>query len=152
MTQGQHRPILIVEDNDEDFEATMWVLRKSPIPIPVVRCRDGEEAIHFVNGLEGDEDASLVPAIALLDLQLPQADGHHVLKRIKASALLGSLPVIIVTSSLRPRDVDNSYRLGANSYAVKPATLTKLRELVERLIEYWFHVVQLPRPGGRHAN
>jgi DNA-binding response OmpR family regulator len=154
MNLHHHRPILIVEDNDEDFEATMWALRKSRFEVPIIRCKDGEDALSYLENRQrsGEEKTSPVPAIILLDLNLPRTDGREVLKRIKTSVRLSSLPVVVVTTSASNSDVEASYKLGANSYVVKPVSMVKLREMVEGLIEYWFLLVRLPQSEGRDGS
>jgi CheY-like chemotaxis protein len=147
MNLRHHRPILIVEDSDEDFEATMWAFQKSRFDIPVIRCKDGEDALSHLENLHkcGEEKPSAVPAIILLDLNLPRTDGREVLKRIKSSVGLSSLPIIVITSSASNSDVEACYKLGANSYVVKPVNMVRLREMVKGLIEYWFLLVLLPQ-------
>jgi CheY-like chemotaxis protein len=154
MNSLDRRPILIVEDNDEDFEATMWVLRKSAYDVPVVRCKDGSEAVAYLdkNDATTGGASAPIPAIVLLDLNMPRMDGRQVLKHIKTSANLSSLPVIVVTTSAMSGDVTSCYRLGANSYVVKPVNMVKLREMVNGLIDYWFGLVQLPQSEGRNEN
>jgi len=152
MRQISRRPILIVEDSDEDFEAAVWALGKAAVTIPVVRCKDGEQAIDYLEnaGTDGatDEgiDAPPYPAIVFLDLNLPRSDGNQVLTHIKASRRLKSLPVVVITTSKLRRDVQACYRLGANSFVAKPVSMVKLRELMAVLAEYWFSLVLLPEP------
>jgi CheY-like chemotaxis protein len=152
MSQTARRPILIVEDSDEDFEATVWALGKASITIPVVRCKDGEQAIYYLENARAEEaqdeaiDAPPFPAIVFLDLNLPRSDGNEVLTHIKATRRLRSLPVIVITTSKLRRDVQSCYRLGANSFVVKPVSMVKLRELMAVLAEYWFSLVLLPEP------
>ena len=152
MSQISRRPILIVEDSDEDFEAAVWALEKAAVTIPVVRCKDGEEAIDYLDNArthkapDGAMDAPRFPAIVFLDLNLPRSDGNQVLAHIKTSRRLRSLPVIVVTTSKRRRDVQTCYQLGANSFVVKPVSMVTLRELMAALAEYWFSLVLLPEP------
>lgn len=140
------RPILIVEDSDEDFEATLWALKKASIEIPIVRCKDGELAIDYLekHGKYAAGNASGFPAIVLLDLNLPRMKGQQVLKHIKTSDHLRLLPVVVVTSSKSREDIQSSYQNGGNSYVVKPVGSAKLRELVNDLVEYWYRLSLLP--------
>jgi CheY-like chemotaxis protein len=152
MSQTARRPILIVEDSDEDYEAAVWALGKAAVTVPVVRCKDGEQAIYYLENVgtdartDGATDAPLFPAIVFLDLNLPLSDGNHVLAHIKASRRLKSLPVIVITTSRLRRDIQTCYRLGANSFVEKPVSMVKLRELMAVLAEYWFSLVLLPEP------
>ncbi len=141
------RPILIVEDSDEDFEATQWALRKSSYELSIFRCRDGEQAIDYLEhrGEFAEMEGGNLPALILLDLNLPRTDGRQVLEHIKASERLKQVPVVVVTTSANPVDVENCYRFGANSYLQKPVNMTKLREMLQSLIDYWFRLVLLPR-------
>jgi CheY-like chemotaxis protein len=139
-------PILIVEDSDEDFAATLWVFKKSSVDVPIVRCKDGEQAIDYLEkrGKYSASDATQTPAIILLDLNLPRTNGHQVLKHIKTSERLRRLPVIVLTSSARTEDVQACYQNGSNSYMVKPIGIAKLREMVGDLVDYWFRLSLLP--------
>ena len=143
------RPILIVEDSDEDFEATLWALRKSAVEVPISRCRDGEQALDYLEhrGRFADIEEERLPALILLDLNLPRTDGREVLEHVKASAKLRKVPVVVLTTSANPLDVETCYRFGANSYLLKPVSMQKLREMVQSLIEYWFRIVLLPENG-----
>jgi CheY-like chemotaxis protein len=140
------RPILIVEDSDEDFAATMWALEKASTAIPIIRCKNGELAIDYLErrGEYVGGKATPFPAIILLDLNLPRTNGHQVLKHIKTSDHLKRLPVIVLTSSKSRADIESCYQNGSNSYVAKPIGIAKLRELLDGLVEYWFRLSLLP--------
>jgi CheY-like chemotaxis protein len=146
MSLIDHRPILIVEDSDEDFAATMWALERASIKIPIVRCKDGELAIDYLErrGKYAAGNAPPLPAVILLDLNLPRTNGHQVLKHIKTSNRLKILPVIVFTSSKAREDIQPCYQNGSNSYLAKPLGMTELRKLVDDLAEYWFRLSLLP--------
>ena len=146
MSLIDHRPILIVEDSDEDFAATMWALERASIKIPIVRCKDGELAIDYLErrGKYAAGNAPPLPAVILLDLNLPRTNGHQVLKHIKTSNRLKILPVIVFTSSKAREDIQSCYQNGSNSYLAKPLGMTELRKLVDDLAEYWFRLSLLP--------
>jgi CheY-like chemotaxis protein len=141
-----HRPILIVEDSDEDFAATLWALEKASIKIPIVRCKDGELAIDYLEkrGNFAASEAPPLPAIILLDLNLPRTNGHQVLKHIKTSNRLKILPVIVFSSSKASEDIRSCYQNGSNSYLAKPIGIAELRKLMNDLAEYWFRLSLLP--------
>jgi CheY-like chemotaxis protein len=141
-------PILIVEDSDEDFAATLWAFKKCSLSVPIVRCKDGEQAVDYLEkrGNYTAPTATEFPAIVLLDLNLPRVNGHGVLKHIKASEGLRQLPVIVLTSSARMEDVQACYQNGSNSYLVKPIGMANLREMVCDLVDYWFRLSLLPYP------
>ena len=146
MNVVDHRPILIVEDSDEDFAATLWAFEHASVKVPLVRCKDGEEAIDYLEKLGKQAAMNLThfPAIILLDLNLPRTTGYQVLKHIKTSNRLRVLPVIVVTSSKSREDIQSCYQNGSNSYVVKPLGIAKLRDLVQGLVEYWFRLSLLP--------
>ncbi len=148
------RPILIVEDSDEDFQAIMWAWRKGQLRAPVVRSKDGEDALDrvFRRGEYAGSDPSLAPALVVLDLNLPRTHGRAVLASIKRDADLKTTPVVILTTSQNPQDVEVCYREGANSYIVKPGQINRLLEILQKIEGYWMDVVRLPQPGGMHAD
>lgn len=142
-----NQPILLVEDSPEDFEATRRALNKSGLKNPIYRCADGDEALDFLyrRGEYGDAAKAPRPGIILLDLNLPGTDGREVLSEIKKDDLLKQIPVIVLTTSTDDRDVDACYRAGANSYIQKPVDMDGFIRAIERLNDFWFEVVILPR-------
>jgi two-component system, response regulator len=138
--------ILIVEDNPEDFEACVYALRKH-INEPIVHCSDGDEALkyltHFKTMNAKTKEASL-PSLIFLDLNLPSMDGRLVLSAIKSDAQLRKIPIVILTTSNTPQDVDFCYLNGANSYLVKPVNLSQFVTSVGDVVRYWFSTVVLP--------
>lgn len=147
------RPILIVEDSDEDFGAMMRAWRKVGIQTSVVRCAAGEQALDCLlrRGKYAGLRDSNVPAMVILDLNLPRTDGRSVLAEIKRHNHLKRLPVIALTTSSNPNDVAACYRDGANSYILKPVNLARLREILQKTVAYWMDVVHLPQPGEIHG-
>jgi CheY-like chemotaxis protein len=143
-----------VEDSDEDFQAIMWAWRKGQLRAPVVRSKDGEDALDrvFRRGEYAGSDPSLAPALVVLDLNLPRTHGRAVLASIKRDADLKTTPVVILTTSQNPQDVEVCYREGANSYIVKPGQINRLLEILQKIEGYWMDVVRLPQPGGMHAD
>ena len=144
--ESQH-PILLVEDSPEDREATIRALKRSGIANPIYCCASGDEALDYLHRREKYEQSSLAPRpnIILLDLNMPGTDGREVLAEIKASDALKSIPVIILTTSTDVRDVTSCYQMGANSYVKKPVDLEGFMLSVQRLKDYWFEVVVLPK-------
>lgn len=142
--------ILVVEDSDEQFTAVQRAFRKSEIVNPVARCSDGDEALDFLfrtGRFAGDVDLP-VPAVVLLDLNLPGTDGRDVLERIKADPDLRKIPVVILTTSASPSDIQLCYREGASSYIIKPIRFDDFLKKVRTLKEYWFETVALPTHSG----
>jgi two-component system response regulator len=144
-----NQPILLVEDSPEDFETTQRAFRKSGLKNPILLCADGDEALDFLHrrGRFADPASSPRPGIILLDLNLPGTDGRQVLEEIKSTDALKQIPVIVLTTSDDERDVAACYRAGANSYVQKPVNMDGFMRAIERLNDYWFEVVILPRHG-----
>ena len=130
--------LLIVEDGDEDFDVLRLALRDAGVTNELVRCADGDEALAYL----ARKDAR--PALILLDLNLPGLDGREVLRELRASASLRTIPVMVLSTSNSPRDVELCYREGANCYAVKPIGLDKLERLVRLIKEFWLEAMELP--------
>jgi CheY-like chemotaxis protein len=139
-----NQPILLVEDSPEDLETTERAFRKSGLKNPILRCCDGDEALDFLFRRGSFADAPR-PGVILLDLNLPGTDGREVLAEIKASSHLKHIPVIVLTTSSDDRDVRACYQAGASSYIQKPVDLDGFMRAIERLNDYWFEVVILPR-------
>ncbi len=132
------RPILLAEDNPNDAELTLTALESAHIANPVVHARDGVEALDFLHhrGAYTDRPPT-APAVVLLDLKMPRIDGHEVLLQIRGDPDLRSLPVVVLTSSREEIDLVESYRLGANSYVVKPVRYEEFVAAVARLGIFW---------------
>jgi len=139
--------ILLVEDNPQDLELALRALRKANFSNRIQVARDGAEALDFIfcEGVHQDRKIEDVPKVILLDLKLPKIDGLEVLKRIKDDARTSSIPVVILTSSREQRDVVESYRLGVNSYIVKPVNFEGFATAVRDLGMYWLLLNQPPR-------
>lgn len=124
--------ILLVEDNPNDVELTLHAIRKNHISNRIHVVRDGAEALEFIfcTGAYAERKIQETPKVILLDLKLPKVDGLEVLQRIKADPRTRATPVVVLTSSREERDVVESYRLGVNSYIVKPVDFKKFTEAV----------------------
>jgi two-component system, response regulator len=138
------QPILLVEDSPEDFETAERAFRRSGLKNPIIRCADGDEALELLFRRGRFADAPR-PGVVLLDLNLPGTDGREVLAEIKADPQLKHIPVIVLTTSSDDRDVQACYQAGASSYIQKPVDLEGFMRAIERLNDYWFEVVILPK-------
>ena len=141
--------IMLVEDNQDDYEATVRILRKHHFVEPIQWCRSGQDALDYLHR-KGDYvaiPAAPQPGLILLDLNMPGIDGRHVLDLIKTDAALRSIPVVILTTSTDEKDIEHCYRVGANSYIQKPVSLERLTESIRIIKEYWFGVAILPSNG-----
>ena len=138
--------ILLVEDNPRDAEMTLRALRKHNLANNVHHVQDGAEALAFIFGTPpyADRKRGIGPKVVLLDLKLPKVDGLEVLKKMKADEQTRMIPIVVMTSSREDRDLVESYRLGVNSYIVKPVQFDKFLESVKQLGLYWLLVNQTP--------
>jgi two-component system response regulator len=145
---NQKRSILLVEDNPDDEELTLRALSRNLIANDVVVAHDGEEALDFIfgRGAWAGRDPTELPALILLDLNLPVLDGLGVLRQIRADERTRRAPVVILTSSSEQRDLVRSYDLGANSYVRKPVEFEEFVEAVRQLGVYWLVLNELPVP------
>ncbi|HZC35264.1 MAG TPA: response regulator [Chthoniobacterales bacterium] len=139
--------ILLVEDNPHDAELTLRALRKRRLANSVLHVKDGEEAIHwlFGSGPHADRDMNHKPKLVLLDLKLPKIDGLEVLRQLRAREETKLIPVVILTSSREEQDVVESYKLGVNSYIVKPVNFDNFSEAVALAGHYWLLINQEPK-------
>ncbi|KAA0214726.1 response regulator [bacterium] len=115
------KPILLVEDNEDDVELILHAFRRTNLANEVVVARDGQQALDFLHRRgEYASRPDINPGLVLLDLKLPKVDGLAVLKDIKATKSLKRLPVVVFTSSREEKDQLESYDFGVNAYVVKP--------------------------------
>ena len=130
--------ILLIEDNPDDVELTLYAFKKNNIANPVEVVRDGQEALDylFYKGKYSNSTHPL-PGLILLDLKLPKVDGIEILKKVKHDRRLKLIPVIVITSSEEDRDVIESYDLGVNSYIRKPVDFDQFVETVKNIGLYW---------------
>ena len=131
--------ILLVEDNPDDAKLTLLALDKNHLANRVYHVKDGEEALDFLFGREKFKDRNSVgfPKVVFLDLKLPKVSGLEVLQEIRKSETTCLIPVVVLTSSREDQDVIDSYKLGVNSYIVKPVDFDKFMNAVAELGLYW---------------
>jgi two-component system response regulator len=139
--------ILLVEDNRDDEELTLRALKKNNVANRVVVARDGEEALDYLFGTGAYIGRNLrdTPTMILLDLKLPKIDGLEVLRRLRANENTRYTPVVILTSSKEEKDRLQGYKLGVNSYVVKPVDFHQFSEAINYLGLYWL-VLNEPPP------
>jgi CheY-like chemotaxis protein len=147
--KDQYQPsrLLIVEDSDEYFEVLSRIIeRVSDRAISISRCIDGDDALDYLNhqGLYIDVGARPNPDLMILDLNLPGTDGREVLATIEQTKNLKTIPVVVLTTSANPKDIEACYQSGANSYLLKPMRIEELRDLMRITIDYWFEATILP--------
>jgi two-component system, response regulator len=138
--------ILLVEDNPTDAELTMRALRRNNLANRLHWAKDGEEALEllFRSGAQAGADTAAPPKLIMLDIKMPKVDGIEVLRRLKQDAATRTIPVVVMTSSNEERDVVESYRLGVNSYIVKPVQFDAFLETVAKIGLYWMLTNRVP--------
>jgi len=131
--------ILLVEDNPRDVELTLRALKKHNLANKVHVVKDGAEALDYIfaTGIYAERNIHDHPRVILLDLKLPKVDGMEILRRIRADERTKTIPVVVLTSSQEERDIVESYKLGVNSYIVKPVDFDKFLSTVQELGLYW---------------
>ncbi len=143
---NNHLEILLVEDNPHDAELAIRALKKRNLANNLVHVTDGQTALDFLFGTGTYEgrDVHHQPKVVMLDLKLPKVDGIEVLRQIRADERTKLMPVVMLTSSREERDIIESYKLGANSYIVKPVDFEKFTEAVCNLGLYWLLLNEAP--------
>ena len=135
--------ILLVEDNPQDAELAIRALKKCMPVSHLLHVSDGQEALDFLFNHTPDE-APKPPKVVLLDLKLPKVGGLEVLREIRANEHTRLLPVVVLTSSREDSDVAEAYRLGVNSFIVKPVDFENFLEVVSNMGSYWINLNQAP--------
>ena len=140
--------VLLVEDSPGDVRLTREALKDAKVHISLHVVSDGVQAMAFLRHESPFADSPR-PDLILLDLNLPKKDGREVLKEIKESASLGSIPVVILTTSASDLDILKSYSLHANCYITKPVDLEGFLKVVQSIDHFWLSVVKLPRASRK---
>ncbi|CCD95821.1 Two-component system response regulator [Bradyrhizobium sp. ORS 375] len=149
------RPIISIEDSDEDFAALTHALRAAGVPNSLERCQSGAAAMALLRSPDGCPLADRASLI-LLDLNLPGSDGLALLSEFRSQDPKRLVPVVVLSTSGHRKEIDECYRAGANAYVVKPFDLDEWESKVGKLANFWLHAAELPtRPradgGGRRA-
>ncbi len=137
--------LLLVEDNPDDAQIARMVFRKEPNPWEIVWVSDGQEALDFLfkRGKYADAEETWMPDLVLLNIMLPKVRGYEVLERLKQDPGLSLIPVVMWSISRSSNSIERSYRLGANAYLLKFASLREMKESLETVRRFWERV-QLP--------
>jgi len=146
MTHNGQHPILIAEDDEDDYLLTIEALKEAGVDSQVKWVKDGEELMNYLEpiGASKRRSAAEFPSLILLDLNMPRKDGREVLEEIKKSNTLRKIPVVILTTSKAETDINHAYDLGVNSYIQKPVRFNEFVEVIKVLSHYWFQIVKLP--------
>jgi two-component system, chemotaxis family, response regulator Rcp1 len=142
-TDAAPKEVLLVEDSSGDVRLTREAFKDAKVHINLHVASDGAEAMSFLKR-EGEHVNAPRPDLILLDLNLPKKDGREVLEEIKVSPTLGSIPVVILTTSASDADILYSYKLHANCYITKPVDLDGFLTIVKSIDSFWLSVVKLP--------
>ncbi len=146
MTDVNEIEILLVEDNPHDVEMTLRALKRHNITNKVHVVKDGVEALDylFADEIYANRDINQSPKLVLLDLKLPKVDGLEVLRQVKSDERTKTIPIVVLTSSREEQDMIESYKLGVNSYIVKPVDFGKFLDAVGKLGLYWLLLNEQP--------
>jgi two-component system, response regulator len=146
MSDSEEVEIVVVEDNPNDAELIIRVLRKNNLANGLVLLKDGEEALVYLFAQKGFAGKSIYETlkVVVLDLKLPKVDGIEVLRRIRSDERTRFVPVVVLTSSAVNQDLKEAYRLGANSYVTKPIKYADFSKLVADAGAYWLVLNRLP--------
>jgi CheY-like chemotaxis protein len=128
-----HKKVLLVEDNQLNEELTTRALTRSGIPLNLVVARDGVEALARLYA----SDTGSLPDLILLDLELPRLSGLDVLAGLRSKPLARIVPVVVLSSSTKPEDIEGAYRRGCHSYVAKGSDFSKFVKVVQLLVRYW---------------
>ena len=142
-------PILYAEDDPDDQLLARLALLRAGLTNPIVFVGDGEEALAYLRreGRYSMPGAAPRPGLVLVDLNMPGLGGHETVRTIKSDPALRRIPVVVLTTSEDPGDIERSYEAGANSYIIKPPSFATLVSKFDQLGRYWFDVVALAREG-----
>jgi two-component system, response regulator len=146
MTGQNEVEILLVEDNHHEAELTIRSMKKNNLSNKLMHIDDGAEALDFIfsKGVYENKEHSNMPKLIILDLKLPKVSGLEILRQLKADENTKWIPVVVLTSSQEERDVVESYRLGVNSYIVKPVNFQSFSKAVTDLGLYWMILNHTP--------
>ena len=138
--------ILLVDDNPDDVDLTLFALREHNLAGRTKLVRDGAEALDFVfcTGAYQHRNVEDRPRLILLDLKLPKIDGLEVLRHLKSDPRTRSIPVVVLTTSRQARDIHASYQAGVNSYIVKSVDFDQFSETTRQLGQYWLFLNEPP--------
>ncbi|MFP3861010.1 MAG: response regulator [Bacteroidales bacterium] len=138
--------ILLVEDNENDAELALRAFKKQENSLSLKHVKDGDEALDFLfcSGNYKNRYPAYLPDFILLDLKLPRIDGLEVLKKIRENEQTSFLPVVMLTSSHEDKDMIESYKLGVNSYIIKPVDFESFRSAMNHVGHYWLDLNKQP--------
>lgn len=134
--------LLVVEDSDEDFETVLEAARASSLRHEIRRTTSGEECLRLLN--ENEQELRANPSLILMDLNTPRDDGRDALRSIRQNETLRVMPVVVLSTSSNPRDLEFCYAMGANAYHTKPVSYPAHLQTLRDIFDYWLTRVTLP--------
>jgi two-component system response regulator len=139
--------IVLVDDNINDAELALRVIRKTAPGAPQIHLEDGQRAVEYFDALAAamESQSGKLPRLLLLDLKLPKLDGLEVLQHIRSKPCFQSMPVVVLSSSREISDVERAYAYGANSFIVKPVQFDQYLPRIGGVVSYWMTLNELPR-------
>ncbi len=141
--------LLIVEDNPGDIDLIREALSESSFSYRIAAHTSGETALAYLKDCVQSPESQSFPDLAILDLNLPGLSGREVLEEIRRNSRTANLPVVIMTSSRAPKDIDESYQLHANCYVAKPLDFEEFMGTIRQIEQFWFQTVLRPlKPGA----
>ena len=143
---ARKQPILIVEDDPVDQEMIVLAFKRALVENPVITVGNGQEALELLDS-RSKRRVSDLPAVIILDLNMPQMDGFEFLRRVKAEERFAAIPVVVLTTSQFERDLTQSYALGASSCLIKPADFEQLVKIAAEVDQYWCRRNRIPENG-----
>ncbi|BAY19502.1 response regulator receiver protein [Anabaenopsis circularis NIES-21] len=148
MTKKLNKPLLVVEDSNEDFKMLQRLMRRLAVQNPIYRCTNGDEVLDLLYQEKSSQNPNSIPtpSVILLDLNLPGIDGRDILERLKQDISLKKIPIVVFTTSSNPKDIEFCYQKGANGYLVKPMDAQELQKTVQAFVDYWLESNTVP-PG-----
>lgn len=144
---NEHSILLMAEDDDDDFLISLDAFKELGLDKYIKRVKDGDDLMNYLlnkppyNG----NNAKPLPDVIFLDLNMPRKDGREALREIKSNPKLKKIPIVILTTSNSPDDIQSTYNAGANSFIQKPDSFEKFVELFRTVSDYWLHIVKLPK-------
>ena len=139
--------LLLVEDNQDDYEATLRSLKKNHFLNPVHWCKNGKDALDYIykRGSYSNDPEVYTPDLILLDLNMPGIDGRQVLRELKQDPQKCSIPIVVLTTSKDSKDIEQCYKIGASTYIQKPVDFEGLTQAIRTMKNYWFGIAVLPQ-------
>ena len=145
MKLGKHM-IIAVDDDDVDAFVLKRAFARSRGDVDFEHMICGDDLMTYLSD-SSRRAAARSPTVILLDINMPGMDGFEVLRKLRSGVATRTIPVVMVTTSDMPADIDRAYREGANSYYVKPSSVEELGKFVASFDQYWFQCAKLPSPG-----